>query len=256
MAYPIYQGMDLKFQVTTEWPDFQLTEDPFEIIVKDRYGRIVRDMKKDDLFWDSDGRYYFTLENVRRGIYYAYFKGDYEDDDYDKQRAVVTDYQKLLEVPSCVRDCPCENSNFTSSYKCCHKVHYQMVFTVSIDGDDYLCGSDGKYILTSDGKRICFKSDKRKQIEDMGKVILDTMTGEEFKQFIEGYNPNGQIDTVSEMIRAAQGISDDETIQQDVQEQIGDNQADNSDIDEIFGGASTAPTVPTQPITAEEEEEP
>ena len=56
----------------------------------------------------------------------------------------------------------------------------------------------------------------------MGKVILDTMTGEQFKQFIEGNNPDGVIDTVPEMMRAAQGISDDETIQQDVQEQIED----------------------------------
>lgn len=230
--------MDVKYQVTTEWPDFQLTEDPFEIVVKDRFGRIVRNMKKDDLFWDSDGRYYFTLENVRRGIYYAYFKGDYEDDDYDKQRAVVTDYQKLLEVPSCVRDCHCENSNFTPSYKYCHEVHYQMVFTVSIDGDDYLCGSDGKYILTSDGKRICFKSDKAQQIDDMGKVRLKTMTGDEFKQFIEGRNPDGDIDTVPEMMDAMQGISDQETIQQDVNEQIEDYMeeecATNEDIDEMF----------------------
>ena len=109
-----------------------------------------------------------------------------------------------------------------------------MVWTVSIDGDDYLAGSDGKYILTSDGCRIAFKNPKRQTVENMGKVYLDTMTGEEFKQFIEGNNPDGVIDTVPEMMRAAQGISDTTTIKEDVEDQIGDNQADHTDIDDIF----------------------
>lgn len=46
------------------------------------------------------------------------------------------------------------------------------------------------------------------------------MTGDEFLQFIEGTNPDGKIDTIPEMMAAAQGISDDETIQHEVQEQI------------------------------------
>lgn len=225
--YPIYPGMDLKFQVSTEFLDFHIEEDDFEIVVKDQYGRIRQRIKREDCFWDSDGRFYFTMENVKKGQYFAYFRGQYEDDDYDKQKATVTDYQPLVQVP----DCGCKPPK---ACNCQHKVHYQIVWVVSIDGDDYLCGSDGKYILTSDGKRIAFKNPKRKQVEDMGKVILETMTGEEFKQFIEGNNPDGVIDTVPEMMRAAQGISDTETIQEDVQEQIGDNQADHTDIDDIF----------------------
>ena len=219
--------MDLKFQVSTEFLDFHIEEDDFEIVVKDQYGRIRQRIKREDCFWDSDGRFYFTMENVKKGQYFAYFRGQYEDDDYDKQKATVTDYQPLVQVP----DCGCKPPK---ACNCQHKVHYQIVWVVSIDGDDYLCGSDGKYILTSDGKRIAFKNPKRKQVEDMGKVILETMTGEEFKQFIEGNNPDGVIDTVPEMMRAAQGISDTETIQEDVQEQIGDNQADHTDIDDIF----------------------
>ena len=237
MAYPIYPGMDLKFQVTTEWPDFQLTEDNFEIIVIDPYQRRRR-IPKEDLFWDSDGRFYFTVEHLLTGVYRAVFKGSYEDDDYDEQRASVTDSQELVRVPSVALDKCCKKNKLKDRCRCCHKVHYKLVTTVSIDGDDYLCGSDGKYIFTSDGKRICFKSDKRKQIENMGKVILETMTGEEFKQFIEGYNPDGHIDTVPEMMRAAQGISDDETIQHDVDERIDDslqqNMGTHADIDEIF----------------------
>lgn len=215
--------MNVKFQVTTEWPDFQMTEDPFEIVVKDRYGRVKKEMGRDGLFWDADGHFYFTLEDVRRGVYFAYFKGTYEDEDYDDQRAVVTDMQELLRVPSVALEYGCENTIFRKGCRCMHKVHYRLVWTVSVDGDDYLCGSDGKYILTSDGKRICFKSDKRKQIEDMGKVILATMTGDEFKQFIEGRNPDGDIDTVPEMMDALQGISDDETVKEEIQSEVAES---------------------------------
>lgn len=236
--YPIYPGMDLKIQVTTEFLDFHITDDDFEITIKNRWGQIKQTIKRDDCFWDADGRFYFTMENVKRGTYYAYFKGTYEDDDYDKQKATVTDYQPLVQVP----DCGCNKSQ-TSNLQpqtcgCSHKVHYQIVWTVSIDGDDYLAGSDGKYILTSDGCRIAFKNPKRKQIENMGKVYLDTMTGEEFKQFIEGRNPDQRIDTVPEMMDALHGISDDETVQQDVNEQIEEgleqNKGTEADIDEIF----------------------
>ena len=249
-----YPGTDRKFMVTSTQQDFFLTDDEWEITVIDPYRR-QRRITKQDCFWDSDGRFYFTLEKTLLGRYYAWFKGWYEDDDYDKQTRQFTDGQLLCEAGTPACRCGREEPS-GEGCRCRHVVQYREVFTVSVDGDDYLCGSDGRYILTSDGMRIAFRNPKRKQIEDMGKVILDTMTGEEFKRFIEGYNPDGQIDTVPEMIRAAQGISDEETIQQDVQEQIGDNQADSGDIDEIFGGASTAPTVPTQPIAVEEEEEP
>ena len=232
-----YAGSDKKFKVTTTQPDFQLTEDDFTIVIKDRYGRIRQTIPKDDCFWDTDGNYYFVIENIKQGVFYAYFMGSYEDDDYDKQRRVFTDVQKLYEVG--VRDCDCNNAIFvTPICHCEHKVHYEEVFSVSIDGDDYLCGSDGKYILTSDGKRIAFKNPKRKQVEDMGKVILDTMTGEEFKQFIEGRNPDGDIDTVPEMLDAARGISDSTTIKEDVEQQMSEhdteNEATDDDIDSIF----------------------
>lgn len=231
--------MDVKFQITTTYDDFTLAGDPFTITVKDRYGRVVRTMGRDDCFWDDDFRFYFTLENVRRGVYYAYFTGSYEDEDYDKQRATVSDAQVLLTVPSCVLDKDCENIKFIGRKQCCrHKVHYRVVTTVSIDGEEYLCGSDGKYILTSDGKRICFTSAKSKEIEDMGKVRLDTLTGDEFKMLIEGRNPNGSIDTIPEMLDAANGIDEDETIQHYVDECIEaaleQEAATDEDIDEMF----------------------
>ena len=62
----------------------------------------------------------------------------------------------------------------------------------------------------------------------MGKVYLDTMTGEEFKQFIEGRNPDGQINTLPEMMDAAQGISDQETIKEEIQSEV-----EESDVERV-----------------------
>ena len=69
-----YPGTDRKFMVTTTQEDFLLVDDDFEITVIDPYRR-QRRIKKQDCFFDSDGRYYFTLERTLRGTYYAWFKG-------------------------------------------------------------------------------------------------------------------------------------------------------------------------------------
>ena len=90
-----YPGTDRKFMVTTTQEDFLLVDDDFEITVIDPYRR-QRRIAKQDCFFDSDGRYYFTLERTLRGTYYAWFKGWYEDDDYDEQTRQFTDASCLL----------------------------------------------------------------------------------------------------------------------------------------------------------------
>lgn len=206
----IYPGTDLKFRITATQPDFQLSEDWFEIRIKDQYGRVRYTIGKSDCFWDDQGAWYFVMDDVRKGIYFAFFHGRYEDEDYDDQRRDFTDAQELCRVGYCGCKCGC---------KCKHVVQYEQVWTVSVDGDEYLCDCDGRYILTADGDRICFKNNKSQTIDDMGKVRMQ-MTGDEFLQFMEGRNPDGKIDTIPEMMDAARGISDDETIQHDVDERI------------------------------------
>lgn len=205
-----YPGTDLKFRITTTQPDFSLSEDFFEIRLKDQYGRLRQTITKSDCFWDDLGNWYFVIDNAKSGVYYAFFHGYYEDEDYDDQHRDFTDVQELCRVGYIGSPCHC---------KCKHVVQYEQVWTVSVDGDEYLADADGKYILTSDGKRICFKSDKSQAIEEMGKVRMK-MTGDEFLQFMEGRNPDGKIDTLPEMLDAAQGIGDDETIQHEVQDQV------------------------------------
>ena len=101
----------------------------------------------------------------------------------------------------------------------------------------------------------------------MGKVILDTMTGEEFKKLIEGRDPNGEINTLPEMLDAARGISDVETIKEEVEQQIEEDAGMtyegktrtlfiNGAKPKPESEASTAESGHSTPIVVEEEEEP
>ena len=50
------------------------------------------------------------------------------------------------------------------------------------------------------------------------------MTGDEFLQFMEGRNPDGTIDTIPELMDAAQGISDDgTTIKGEIEDEMDEN---------------------------------
>lgn len=232
----IYPGTDLKFKVTCEVTDFFMSEDSFDLTVKNRWGQEIAIIKKEDCFYDREGNFYFTVEDVKTGMLYVQFRAIREDDDYDKQTSIFTDMQLLAVVGQC--ECGAEQHPCDCGCKD-HKVHYEQVWTVSVDGEDYLCDKDGRYILTADGNRICFKSEKSKQIEDMGKVRLDTLTGDEFKQLIEGRSMDGKTNTIPEMIDVLQGINNEETtVKGDVEEQIEtgveQRKASESDIDEIF----------------------
>lgn len=147
-----YAGSDLKFKVTTSYEDFSLADNDFEIVIKNRWGQVVATIKKDDCFSDDDGNFYFTVENVKNGVYFADFRGAIDDEDYVKQVAIVSDEQKIYEVGRC--ECGCAGTN--TGCKCEHKVHYEQVWTANVDGGIYLVGKDGAYILTSDNKRIKF----------------------------------------------------------------------------------------------------
>ena len=243
MAAMIYPGTDLKFRITATQPDFQLSEDWFEIRIKDQYGRVRYTIGKSDCFWDDQGAWYFVMDDVRKGVYFAFFHGRYEDEDYDDQRRDFTDAQELCRVGYCGGTCHC---------KCKHAVQYEQVWTVSIDGEDYLCDCDGKYILTADGNRICFKNNKQQHIEDMGKVRLDTLTGDEFKLLIEGRSQDGKTDTIPEIIDALRGIdSETTTVKEDVDVQIDESVADQTathdDVDEIFHGQKPTPEPEPEP---------
>lgn len=228
-----YIGSDLKFRITTTKDDFTLAGCPFCIVIKNSYGRVVKRIQKGDCFFDTEGQWYFNVENVKEGLHTAVFVGAYEDDDYAKQQRTWTDIQPLYNGSVCC----CTTA--TDPHRCCedHKVHYEQVWDVSIDGEDYLADRYGRYVYTSDGKRIMFKNQIIDDIEDMGKVKMK-MTGEEFLKLMESKEPNSEINTIPELMDAMRGISDDETVQHDVDERIEahdqENEASDEDIDSIF----------------------
>ena len=255
----IAPGGDLKFRVTPHIDDFLISEDPFQIIIKNQTGRVCYRIPRGHCFYDSEGRWYFGLEHVQEGLYEAIFCAKVEDDDYDKQRCVVTDRRLLIAVGRYAL--PPEPTEEPQK----PWVEYEQVWTVSVDGADYLADKDGRYILTADGQRIQFNNAISDKIGNMGKVKLDTMTGEQFKQLVEGKNPNGEIDTLPEGSVGSREIEDGGVQMEDLAPEVraklnpADNEqySENSDVDEMFlEQASTQPTVPTQPLVVEEEEEP
>lgn len=237
----IFTGSDLKFRITSMREDLKLSERDFTIVIKNRWGQARHTIKKEDCFFDEDGHFYFTVESVLHGMYFALFTGGYEDEDYHKLYRTITDFQYLCTIigeNNNAKACPGVTTLY--DHTCDEGVHcvkYEQIWTVNIDGADYLADIDGNYVYTSDGKRVQFINQASQNNEDMGKVKLN-MTGDEFKTLIEGEKPNGVIDTIPEMKRAMDGISDDETIKDDVDEQIDEslqqNMATKADIDEIF----------------------
>lgn len=196
-------------KAVADW--FSLTECDFSITIKSRWGKLITTIAKGDCFEDSDGRYYFTLTGLANGNYYAYFSGTISDVDFSGSKRTITDKQRLITIGSCC--CDCEESDC-----CCendHLITYEQVWTRNIDDVDYLCDKFGNYIYTSDGHRIAFTR-KPQETTDMGKITLN-MTGDEFKQLIEGRSPNGEVDTIPEMVDVMKGINDDSTIKDETE---------------------------------------
>lgn len=146
----IYPGTDLKFRVTTSVTGFSLDTDEWSIAILDRYNRMRYAIEKDECFQDSEGDWYFTIEQVRCGFYFARMTMAVPDADYDKLTRTVTDHRPLCAVGFCdchlptPRHCHCTD----------HKVQYQQIWTTDLDDGTYLCGEDGTLILTKDGYRI------------------------------------------------------------------------------------------------------
>lgn len=208
-------GTDLKFRVITTKDDFSLDADQFVIVVKNQYGRVTHRVLKSDCYLDSEGQWYFNVEHVAVGLHYAVFVGVITDGDYTKMNRNWTDIQPMFLGTNDCKKCRycCEND---------HPVSYEQVWTINIDDGEYLSGADGKFVLTSDGKRIGFKDDKN--APSAGKVVLETLTAEQFKQLIEGRSQDGKTDTIPEIIDVMQGINNEETtIKGDVDEQISEN---------------------------------
>ena len=204
-------GTDLKFRVTVARDGFSLEEDPFNIVIRNRWGRVVARVMKHDCYQDSEGRWYFSVENVHEGEHYAVFIGAIADSDYGKQKRMWHDRQLLF----IGRDGCCAAAPRPAMKPEDCPVGYEQVWTVNLADGEYLADRDGKFVYTSDDQRISFTG----RSSSDGKVRM-SMTGEEFLKLIEGREPNSEINTIPELMDAMQGISDDTTVIGEIEEQV------------------------------------
>ena len=155
----IHEGSDLKFAVKTDIAGFTLTDNDFSIVVKNRWGQVKYAIEKDEMFQDQEGNWYFTLENVRRGTYYAVLTAVSPDDDYDKSARRIVDRRQLCEVAAGFGRVGSRATvaNGCQGHKDGVPVEYRQVWTVNLDDGEYLADKDGHLIYTGDGKRIQLK---------------------------------------------------------------------------------------------------
>ena len=204
-------GTDLKFRVTVTKDNFSLDDGQFNIVIRNRWGRVVARVLKGDCYQDSEGKWYFNVENTSDDEHYAVFIGAIADSDYGKQKRLWHDRQMLF----IGREGCCGTAIHPAPKPDDCPVQYEQVWTVNVGDGEYLADRDGKFVYTGDDKRISFSD--RSSAD--GKVRLQ-MTGDEFLKLIEGKDPNNEIDTIPELMDAMQGISDDTTVIDEIDEQV------------------------------------
>ncbi len=191
----IFPGTDLKYKIIASFPGFVIGSHAFRIVLTDVHGRKVKELSKADCFSDSEGSWYFAVENVRKGLLFVRFYAYVPDKDYNKQVRVITDYQLLCAV-ACAPVCRCRHEGP-------HDVRYEQVWTVDLDDGTYLADKDGNLILV-DGRRVRFPGE-----EGGERTVSLDMTGNEFKTLVEGRSDDSHINTVPEVFDVMNGLDED-----------------------------------------------
>ena len=212
----IYPHTDLKFRITITASDFNQRSNPWTLRVIDRFNRERLNMERKDFMRDSLGRFYFDMKDVLTGEYRAITQIGIPDEDFNDGYQHRTDAQIFLHVNmcNCHHDCGCHCQTDGM------EVLIERVYTINIDGGDYLADVNGTPILDSEGNKIYFINHIDEEDTDMPPVKLN-MTGEEFKKLIEGDEPNSEVNTIPEVMRVMQGISDDTTVKQEIKDETG-----------------------------------
>ena len=196
----IYPGTDLKFKVTAQITGFTMEQDDFSIIIKNGFGQVKYIVKKNEMLRDDAGGFYFTMDQVQQGTYYATFKAHREDTDFENDVQSIVDRQPLVSVGYCdSRDGGehvCETDGAV--------VAYRRVWTVCIEGYIYLAESDGTPILDANGERIYLKATGK---ESSARQTLD-LTADELNTLLTKRNQNGKVDTLPELLDVAGGMDE------------------------------------------------
>lgn len=193
----INAGTDLKYRVETDIAGFSLANNGFTITVSNRWGQVLKIIRKADMLIDSFGNYYFTLDAVPTGIYYARLAAHKEDEDFSDGIQTIVDYRYLVSVGT-------EESMIRQSENEGSTVAYIRVWTANLVDGVYLADANGNPILDADGNRIRLTDNT-----SMTASVKLNMTGDELKHLLEGRTANGKIDTIPEMMDSLGGMGDD-----------------------------------------------
>ena len=193
----INAGTDLKYRVETDIAGFSLANNDFTITVSNRWGQVLKIIRKADMLIDSFWNYYFTLDAVPTGIYYARLAAHKEDEDFSDGIQTIVDYRYLVSVGT-------EESMIRQSENDGSTVAYIRVWTVNLVDGVYLADANGNPILDADGNRIRLTDNT-----SMTASVKLNMTGDELKHLLEGRTANGKIDTIPEMMDSLGGMGDD-----------------------------------------------
>ena len=142
----------MKFKLSALIDGLTLADVQAVVTVRNRWGQVKYRIPKEEMFCDELGNWYFTLEHVPAGIYYATLRVIVPDDDFDKMTRELTDTRELCRVGQCC----CGGTTVVSCLEGGMQISYQQVWTANMDDGTYLADKDGNLILTSDGKRIQF----------------------------------------------------------------------------------------------------
>lgn len=209
----IHAGTDLKFRVKSMLVGFNMQEDSFAVVIKNRWGQKKAIIEKEKMLYDEEGNYYFMLPAITVGVYYAQFIARKRDEDFEEDVMNVVDEQILCRVGyEYFHECDIMPEDTDGL-----AVSYERVWTVNIENGLYLCDVNGVPILTSDGRKIRLLDPST----DHASVNLD-MTGDEVKTLLEGHTEDGKINTVPEVLEAVGGIDDDTEMSIMTEEQTND----------------------------------
>lgn len=205
----IQEGTDVKFKVTAVINGFIMAEDPFIIVVKNQWGQVKYTVNKYNTLHDAEGNFYFALPAMARGEYTASLTALIEDEDFPDGVRRMVDVRWLVTIGS-------EDKSVRHDKTDGADVKYERVWIVSVEGDVYLTDEDGNALLDKDGQRIYLT----RTDQDQSTKVRLSLTGNEFKQLVEGRNQNGKIDTLPEAFDTLSGIDEDTEVTISTQEDI------------------------------------
>lgn len=94
-----FEGTDKKYKVEATLEGFSQDSDDWQVTILNKYGRVIAHLPKQKMTRAEDG-WYFMLNALPAGEYYAIFQARVPDDDFEDGFRDITDKQHLCSIPN------------------------------------------------------------------------------------------------------------------------------------------------------------